>query len=79
VKYLEAAEEYMIEKSFPQLTIDKIQRLKSYMTNKTFTEEQLSTYRKDFVIFVDEHDKRRGTNFLETYPELKEFYELCNE
>jgi hypothetical protein len=30
--------------------------------------------RKDFVIFVDELDKRRGTNFSETFPELKEFY-----
>jgi len=26
------------------------------------------------VRFVDEHDIRRGTNFLETFPELKEFY-----
>lgn len=29
---------------------------------------------KDFVAFVDEHDKRRGTNFLETFPEMAEFY-----
>ena len=28
----------------------------------------------DFIIFVDELDKRRGTNFLESFPELKEFY-----
>ena len=30
--------------------------------------------REDFVKFVDEHDKRRGTNFLETFPELTNFY-----
>jgi hypothetical protein len=30
--------------------------------------------RKDFIAFVDEHDKRRGTNFLETFPEMKNFY-----
>lgn len=29
---------------------------------------------KDFVKFVDEHDIRRGTNFLETFPEMKDFY-----
>lgn len=28
----------------------------------------------DFKKFVDEHDRRRGTNFLETFPELTEFY-----
>jgi hypothetical protein len=35
--------------------------------------------RKDFVSFVDEHDKRRGTNFLATFPEMEEFYRMCKE
>jgi len=39
--------------------------------------EQLRTDRKNFVLFVDEHDKRRGTNFLETFPEMSEFYNYC--
>ena len=30
--------------------------------------------RKDFIKFVDEYDQRRGTNFVETFPQLKEFY-----
>jgi len=30
--------------------------------------------RKDFVKFVDEHDKRRGTNFLHTFPEMTALY-----
>jgi pyruvate-formate lyase-activating enzyme len=29
---------------------------------------------RDFKRFVDEHDRRRGTNFLETFPELVDFY-----
>lgn len=40
--------------------------------------DYLNILRKDFVIFVDEHDKRRGTNFLKTFPELKNFYDLCS-
>ena len=36
---------------------------------KEITEEQ-----KDFVRFVDEHDRRRGTDFLATFPELEGFY-----
>lgn len=39
----------------------------------------LDTARKDFYIFVNEHDKRRGTNFLKTFPELTEFYTLCSK
>ena len=34
----------------------------------------LTTNRKDFIAFVDEHDKRRGTNFIETFPEFVEMY-----
>jgi organic radical activating enzyme len=30
--------------------------------------------KKDFVKFVDEHDRRRGTNFLKTFPEMTAFY-----
>ena len=30
--------------------------------------------RKNFVSFVDEHDRRRGTNFIETFPELESSY-----
>lgn len=76
-KYLDDAIEYMTSQNFPKITIDKIRRLKSYMINKTFTDDEIRTYRKDFVVFVDEHDRRRGTNFLKTFPELKEFYEVC--
>lgn len=35
--------------------------------------------RKDFVVFVDEHDRRRGTNFLETFPQMTEFYNYCKQ
>lgn len=33
--------------------------------------------RADFYRFMNEHDKRRGSNFLETFPELKSFYDMC--
>lgn len=31
-------------------------------------------YKNDFVKFVDEHDRRRGSNFLEIFPEMCDFY-----
>jgi len=37
-------------------------------------EETLLQNRRDFRIFVDNHDKRRGTNFLKVFPEFEEFY-----
>ena len=32
---------------------------------------------KDFVLFFDEHDRRRNTDFLATFPEMKDFYHYC--
>jgi organic radical activating enzyme len=40
-----------------------------------------STYvklqRADFYRFFNEHDKRRQTNFIETFPEMREFWNEC--
>jgi organic radical activating enzyme len=36
--------------------------------------DDLNTNRKDFIKFVDEHDRRRGTNFLEVFPQFTNFY-----
>jgi hypothetical protein len=29
---------------------------------------------QDFIKFVDEHDSRRGTDFLKTFPEMQDVY-----
>lgn len=72
--YLIEAENYMVLNNFTKLAIEKMKRLRAYMTNKTFTEEEIIKYRKDFKIFVDEHDRRRQTNFAKVFPELLTFY-----
>jgi hypothetical protein len=36
-------------------------------------------HRKDFYKFFSEHDRRRGTDFCKTYPELADFYHKCKE
>lgn len=33
--------------------------------------------RRNFVKFVEEHDRRRGTDFSKTFPELMDFYHMC--
>jgi organic radical activating enzyme len=38
---------------------------------------QIDNARKNFKRFIDALDKRRNTSFLETFPEMKDFYELC--
>lgn len=60
---------------FHEHEIDKLKRILDIMHFEINNpNKNVNLYRKDFVYFVDEHDKRRGTNFLETFPELKEMY-----
>jgi organic radical activating enzyme len=35
--------------------------------------------RAQFADYITEYDRRRGTNFKETFPEYAEFYELCKK
>ena len=65
-------------KGFYKSETQKLERLLKVFEPKILNDNPLkSQHRKDFVAFVDEHDKRRGTNFLSTFPEMTEFYNLC--
>jgi len=62
---------------FYEHEINKMERLFYVAKDDKKNHQEIAQMRKDFAIFVDEHDKRRGTNFLETFPEMEEFYKLC--
>lgn len=41
--------------------------------------EKLIRDRADFYKFFTEHDIRRNTNFLATFPEMHDFWFICEE
>lgn len=43
------------------------------------TPEDIDTLRRDFCLFIREHDRRRGTKFLEVFPTMAEFWGSCAE
>ena len=53
-------------------------RILSWFDRATPT-EVLRVQRMDFVKYVDEYDRRKGTNFLKTFPEYKNFYNMCKK
>ena len=63
-------------KGFFDFEIEKLRRFKEYLESEPHAGEKLHvpTARLDFKKFVDEHDRRRGTNFVQTFPEFEEFY-----
>jgi hypothetical protein len=62
------------QRGFFHWEADKFQRIYELVLNKQ-DEANITLMRRDFVAFVDEHDRRRGTDFLTTFPEFKELYE----
>lgn len=70
VKYMQAKEQF-----FDPKEISMMQRVHSLFESLMSTPmSNLTDWQGDFVRFVIEHDKRRGTNFLATFPEMKPFY-----
>jgi hypothetical protein len=44
---------------------------------ETLTEESQSINKRNFYLFINEMDRRRQTNFLRTFPELREYWKSC--
>jgi organic radical activating enzyme len=65
-------------KGFYDYEIHRMERLyyvvlKAMGANKPENIEQ----RNNFAAYVDEYDRRRGTSFVNTFPELEGFYNFC--
>lgn len=57
----------------------KLKRIRSVIEEELKNPARdINVLRKDFTIFVREHDQRRGTDFVNTFPELKDMYESWN-
>jgi hypothetical protein len=59
---------------FKDFEIQKMQRNLAYWQKNYSADAQ---QKKNFYAFFAEHDRRRGTSFLRTFPEMREFWEEC--
>ena len=68
INYMEEHRGNKEKPGFISHEIEMMSRLLNWFRT-TDTEEKLKTNRTDFVKYADEYDRRRNTNFLETFPE----------
>lgn len=54
----------------------KMVRLLEWM-RRADAPDRIAQLRRDFWLFFSEHDRRRGTDFTATFPELEAFWKLC--
>ena len=63
---------------FGDLEIIKMKRIYDWMISPD--EEHIQRMRRfNFYNYFSNHDKRRGTNFVKTFPELEDFWNFCKE
>ena len=59
---------------FSELELERFKRVVKYMETTMYPVDKLIEGSNDFYNWFTEYDKRRNTNFLETFPEYKNFY-----
>jgi hypothetical protein len=64
---------------FSELEYEKFLRVVKYMETTVYTHERLLEGKRDFFNWFTEYDRRRGTNFAKTFPDLITFMESCGE
>jgi hypothetical protein len=83
---LEKAKQYMLEnteglfnhhKGFKDFEVSKVQRLIDWIKQESNFDKNKSM--KNFYLFFTEQDKRRNTSFVNTFPELENFWKECKD
>jgi len=64
---------------FSELEYERFRRVRNYFATKQYDEERVIEGRKDFYNWFTEYDRRRNVNFLETFPEMEDFFNRCKQ
>ena len=61
---------------YSDVEVQKLKRIYDWMLSPQDATQQMRN-RYNFYQYFSNHDKRRGTDFCKTFPELEEFYNFC--
>lgn len=64
---------------FNELEYEKFRRVRDYFATTNYKPERVERGRADFYSWFSQYDQRRDQNFLETFPDMQNFYELCKQ
>jgi hypothetical protein len=64
---------------FTEMEYEKFRRVRDYFATVNYDEARVKEGRKDFYNWFTEYDRRRDVNFLETFPEMQSFWEMCKD
>jgi organic radical activating enzyme len=79
IKYFDNQLSYIKSGEFFDHEIHRFERIYKLFENHVKNNQSKIQDQKDFAAFVIEHDKRRGTSFQNTFPEMNEFLQKCKQ
>ena len=62
---------------FSRLEYERFRRVRDYFASTQYDAERIRRGRIDFYKWFKEYDKRRDVSFLDTFPEMENFWNLC--
>lgn len=75
-----ANEEHIDYRGFKDFEIEKVKRnLEIMKGGNNLDRDKMYKARANFYKFFTQHDQRRNTNFLNTFPEMEDWWEICEE
>jgi organic radical activating enzyme len=66
-------------KKFSEIEYERFRRVRDYFASTQYDEARVREGRIDFYNWFTEYDRRRGTDFLKTFPEYENFWNECKE
>ena len=64
---------------FSKLEFEKFRRVRDYFEQVKYEDHKIKQGRADFYRWFTELDRRRDTNFLDTFPDMEEFWNMCKK
>ena len=65
--------------AFSTIEYEKFKRVVDYMAETVYSDEKLIEGRRDFYNWFNELDDRRENDLLSVFPEMMDFYRLCQQ
>jgi organic radical activating enzyme len=64
---------------FNDIEYERFRRVRDYFATVEYPEEKIKEGRIDFYRWFTEYDRRREVNFVETFPEMSNFWNMCKQ
>ena len=79
LKFIEDNTDDQDPHKFSKVEFERFNRVVKYMESTTYDKIKLAEGRRDFYNWFSALDHRRGINFVETFPEMEEFFSMCKK